>query len=259
MQLDLVEGRSAAGDEESACPNSVWTLDELMAAIVERAPEALGRRVLLQAVEWRRISAAQVARMMQALDERKQAAPRWLLKAVLLAGHEVPEKMMATAPTAYRALNRLNGEQGDGGVDLEIFGANDGVEAEVRRAVIAKLAAEDGRRGDARRMALTLWPQTPEVLAPVRSVLAGYVEQLPAVHVTLTGYSTTSTLAGDLAHAFAGEGYRAIVAQSDFGQAAATLLAPNAQADAHVLLLDMDGLARVDWRCSHDEKIASGS
>ena len=50
-----------------------------------------------------------------------------------------------------------------------------------------------------------------------------------------------------------GRDIKALVTQSDFGQAAATLLAPDAEADAHVLLLDMDGLAQADWRCSHDE------
>jgi FkbH-like protein len=250
MQLDL-EGRLETGDEEPSCPNGGWTLDELMAAIVERAPEALQRRVLLQAIDWERIGAGRVGAMLEALAGKKQAAPRWLLKGLLLAGHAVPDEMMGAAPASYRILNQLN-EGGEApAARLESLIANDGAETEVWRAVTAKLAASAA--DDALRLALRVWPQTPEALAPVRSRLAAYLERLPEVRVRLTGFSTTSTISGDLALAFAGEGYRATVAQSDFGQAAATLLAPDAGAGLHVLLLDMDGIAQADWRKSHGE------
>jgi FkbH-like protein len=257
MQLDLEDRRDAGGDEP-VCVSAGWTLDELMAAIVDRAPEALRRRVLLQSVDWERIDAAQVAAMMQALGEKKQAAPRWLLKGLLLAGHVAPEEAMGAAPGAYHVLNRLNHENGEAtAVDLEALAGSDGVEAEVRRAIVARLAscgAEAEDRGmDARRLALAWWPHSPEALAPVRSKLASYVNELPTVDVRLTGFSTTSALAADLPHAFAGEGFKALVTQSDFGQAAATLLAPDTEAGAHVLLLDMDGLAQADWRESSSE------
>lgn len=251
MQLDL-DDRFEAGDDEPVRADDAWTLDELTAAIVDRAPEALRRRVLLQAVDWKRVDAAQVAAMMRDLIERKQAVPRWLLKGALLAGHTAPEEAIGAAPVVYHALNRLNQANGEPvSLDIDELKACDSGEAEVLRAIVARLASVgDVERGglDARRLALALWPQTPEALTPVRSALVSYLNELPAVTLRVTGFSTTSSLADDLAHAFAGEGFRAKTTQSDFGQVAATLLAPDEAAGAHVLFLDMDGLAPADWR-----------
>jgi FkbH-like protein len=68
------------------------------------------------------------------------------------------------------------------------------------------------------------------------------------LRVRLAGFSTTATLATDLGPAFGTIGRNPLIAQSDFGGALATLLHPDAEAEAHIVLLDFDGFAEPDWR-----------
>ena len=67
---------------------------------------------------------------------------------------------------------------------------------------------------------------------------------LPEVRIRLVGFSTTHLLGGELTPAFAGAGFRATVAEADFGQVFAELMNPSdeQQRDALIVMLDLDGL-----------------
>ncbi len=224
------------------------SLDEVVDAAIDRAPEAVRRRVIMQAIDWSRVEPARVAGMLATLAERRLTLPRELVTAMLLAGHAVPTDV-ALAPE-LRALSTLNGgwsAPATAVADLVRLAENGGMAPEVAGAIVKRLAAL-GADAEACALALAAWRFAPEAVSPVSTRLATHLAALPALRIRLAGFSTTETLATDLGLSFGSIGRNARVTQSDFGAALPTLLRPDAEADLHIILLDFDGLVRPDWR-----------
>lgn len=232
-------------------PASLATLDEATDVAVTRADEALRRRVLLQAVDWTTVTPDRVQRMLARLSEAGRPIPHWLAKALLLARHGLPVEIADQLPGSYRALNRINHTSADTAAALSLDDAvaasRDGIDPDIARAIVAGLIARS-QPDQACRIALAAWPHAPEALAPARPLLRNHVASMPEVRIRLAGFSTTDTLAAHLVAAFAACGWRADVAQSDFGAAVPTLLAPAADADCHIVLLDLESLSTANWR-----------
>ena len=226
------------------------TLDQIMEAVIDLAPEALNRRVLLQSIDWSGIDSTRVADMVARLARRQLALPRAVVSSLLVAGHVLPTEMMQTP--GQRALNLLNGN--DAKTQASVVAASlpclaepANMDAEIGRAIVGRMATF-GVSADACRMALALWCHTPQALGPIRAQLASYLATMPPLRIRIAGFSTTDTLAADLAPAFGMVGRNARVTQAEFGGALATLLRPDAEAEAHIVLLDFDGFAGTDWR-----------
>jgi FkbH-like protein len=224
------------------------TLDEAIASAIGQVPDGVRRRLLLSAVDWSRIDADDVRRLLADMAQRKQSMPRAVANALLLAGHVLP----ADVPhgPAARALNTLNRIQiaADAAVsDLSHLAESADLDPDIAQAIVKRLVRL-GAVGEACRLALALWARLPQALGPVRSELASHLDSLPPLRVRLAGFSTIDTLADDLVPAFARAGRHARVGRADFGTGLAALLEPEAEADAHILLLDLDGFAPCDWR-----------
>jgi FkbH-like protein len=238
----------ATGGAAGAAPSGALSLDDIIDAAIEQAPEAVRRRVILQAIDWFAVDPARVTAMLTSLGRRQLALPRDIATAVLLAGHAVPTDI-ALSPE-LRALSDLNR-----GVvlpaaaiaDLARVAENGTVAPEVAAAIVKRLAAL-GADEEACVLTLAAWRLAPEGLGRLRAKLAAHLAALPALRVRVAGLSTTDTLASDLGLAFGAVGRNARVVQSGFGAALATLLQPDADSDLHILLLDFDGLAAPDWR-----------
>jgi FkbH-like protein len=228
--------------------SSLSSLERIVEAVIDRAPEAVRRRVLLQAIDWTSVHSTRVAGMLAALGERQLAPPRDLVNALLLARHVVPDDL-ALSPE-QRALNTLNrgaGTPATVAADISRLAEHGNVAPEVAGAIVKRLAAS-GAAADACALALALWRRAPQALSSVRAELGSHLDALPPLRIRLAGSSTTDTLAADLRPAFGVVGRSARVAQSDFGAALTTLLQPDPQSGLHIVLLDFDGFAGPNWR-----------
>lgn len=229
-------------------PSGRLSLEQIVDAAIDQAPEAVRRRVIMQAIDWTGVDRARVADMLAALGERRLVLPRELANAVLLAGHAMPTDV-ALSPElrALSDLNRGTIAPSTVAADLSRLAEHGSMAPEVAGAIVKRLAAL-GADAEACALALAVWRFAPEALSPLRPRLASHLAALPVLRIRLAGLSTTETLAGDLGLAFGTIGRNARVAQSDFGAALTTLLQPDTEADLHIVLLDFDGLAGADWR-----------
>lgn len=248
--MTLSSARLAARGSIADPTRGSLTLDQIMEAAIDLAPEALRRRVVLQSIDWSSIDSARVADMIARLAQQQVALPRALVNALLLAGHVLPTEMVQTP--GQRALNVLNGNDAKtqatmAAANLPCLSAPANVDPEIGRAIVGHMATL-GASADACRMALALWCHTPQALGPIRAKLASYLATLPRLRIRLAGFSTTDTLAADLGPAFGMIGRNALIGQADFGGALAALLQPDVEAAAHIVLLDFDGFAGPDWR-----------
>jgi FkbH-like protein len=228
--------------------SSLPSLEQIVEAAIDRAPEAVRRRVLLQAIDWSNVDPTRVAEMLAALDERQLTPPRELVSALLLADHVLPTDL-ALSPE-QRALDTLNrGATTPAAVaaDISRLAEHGNVAPEIAVAIVKRLAASSAAV-DACALALALWRRAPQALSSVCAELVSHLDAMPPLRIRLTGSSTTDPLAADLRPAFGVVGRGAQVVQSDFGAAMTTLLQPDAKSDLHIALLDFDGLAGPDWR-----------
>jgi FkbH-like protein len=245
--MALSSGVGVAGGAK-ALPSGGLSLAEIVDAAIDQAPEAVRRRVILQAVDWSGVDPARVAGMLANLGARGLALPRELATAVLIAGHALPAD--AALGPELRALSDLNrGAVPSAAVvaDLVRLAEDGSIDPKVAGAIVKRLVALGADAG-ACALALAVWRLAPEVLAPVRARLASHIATLPALRMRLAGFSTTGTLAADLGLAFGAAGRNARIVQSDFGAAVTALLQPDAESDLHIVLVDLDGLAAPDWR-----------
>lgn len=226
-------------------------VDEAIAA----APDLLRRRAILPAIDWSNVSSAKVALLLSTLAQSRLAVPRWLSKLLLLAGHALPEDVEKTVSPDLVVLNRINGgrnasqKRDDVGGMLPVLCADEQLEADVVTALVQKFVAL-GWEDEAVRLALAQQHNAPGIVKRAGKAVAAYIEGLPSVRLRLIGTSTTQTLADEMKPALAGIGWRADVTQADFGTLIAELMHPPEGADAHVVLLDLEGFAPRDWRRS---------
>jgi FkbH-like protein len=245
MALSSGELATRGGGDSSS---NLSSLERIVEAAIDRAPEAVRRRVLLQAIDWSSVHPTRVAGMLAALGERQLAPPRDLVNALLLAHHVVPADLpLSPEQRALNALNRGAATPATMAADISRLAEHGNVAPEIAGAIVKRLGAS-GAAADACTLALALWRSTPQALSAVRAELASHLDALPPLRIRLAGSSTTDTLAADLRPAFGVVGRGARVAQSDFGAALTSLLQPDPQSDLHIVLLDFDGLAGPDWR-----------
>jgi FkbH-like protein len=229
-------------------PPGFSSLEQVVEAAIDWAPEAVRRRVLLQAIDWSVVDPARVSHMLAALREHQLAPPRDLVNALLLANHVVPVDIaLSPEQRALNALNRGAATAATVAEDISHLAENGNVAPEIAAAIVKRLGTS-GAGADACKLALALWRWAPQAMSSVRAELTSHLAALAPLHIRLAGTSTTDTLAADLRPAFGAVGRSVRVEQSDFGAALRTLLQPDAQSDAHIVLLDFDGLAEPDWR-----------
>ncbi|KAB2917425.1 MAG: HAD-IIIC family phosphatase [Hyphomicrobiaceae bacterium] len=236
--------------EPIASPRGGLSIDQIVDAAIDDAPSALRRRLVLQTVDWSGIPAPRVAGMIANLTRQGLALPRWLAGALLVAGHVLPAELVQTPD--HRVLNQLNRYAADkegaiSAADIDPLAARENIEPDIVRAIVTRLRAM-GASADACRLALAHWRDVPQAMRPIRPDLAAYLAALPPLKISVAGFSTTDPLAADLSSAFGAHGRNALVTQSDFGGAITALLQPDPGAEAHVVLMDLDGFAATDWR-----------
>lgn len=234
----------------------------LISAAIDQAADCVRQRVLLRAVDWSTVDAAEVERLFENLAAESVRPPLWLLQALLAAGHVAPSEQ--TPDSALHALNTLNRLARDGVADGSAIATaaadlsvQEHLAPELSGAAIKRLATL-GATELAARLALVRWRDTPQELASLHEPLAALIATMPAARLRVTGFSTTHTLVGDLRSAFATVGFRADIEEADFGQALRELLNPSAEPrDALLLLVDFAGLHQEDWRQEPERRLAA--
>ncbi len=236
-------------------------VSELIDAAIAEAPECLRRRVILQAIDWRAVTPAQVASMLASLQSARMQLPHWLAQLLLMAGHVLPDAIGGRLPISLRILQRLNGTSGEpeereGVVAmLEALSADHGADGDVVNALVQRLV-KLGWADEAVGLALAHAHRTPAAMGQLGKHLDSHLARLPVVGLRLIGFSTTQLLADELQPAFAAEGWRAEVSQATYGDVLGELMNPQDHADAVVAFLDLEGFAPRDWRGSAEEGFA---
>jgi len=257
------QARSTASAATRGGSGAAVSIDDVVHAAIELAGDALRRRVLLQAIDWTRIAADRVAAMLDGLERSRQRLPLWLARALLTAGHVLPETMAEPLARELRVLNVLNAKAAGRpsphvlqASDIETLRLDESIDPDVVRALANRLAAT-GMPAEACRLALSRLADAPSALQAVRAVLPPYVAALPAARLCVAAFSTTDVLCEDLKVACAAMGFGATVEHAAFGEVIATLLSPREDADAHVLLLDAAMLLDRDWRLGSGESLSA--
>lgn len=227
------------------------SIDRLVDAAVEAAPDLVRGRLILPAVDWTCVAPAKVARMLARIEHAGINCPRWLSKAILIAGHTVEDTR--NLPGDLTVLNRVNMEspRDDGGAWvaplIEGLIDDEAVEVEIVDAIVERLAVR-GSDEHAVRLALGHAHRTRDAVRAVTAQLDKLLEHLRPVRLRLTGFSTTQILAEALRPTFAAQGWQADVVQSEFGAGLADLNNVAGEHDALILLLDLEGFVQIDWR-----------
>jgi len=227
------------------------SIDMVVDAAIEAAPDLVRRRAILPAVDWTRVSPERVMRMLSRLEQAGMGCPRWLSKAILLAGHIVDDGQHL--PGHLKVLDFVNRSRRGGESSREFGPLIDGmtddesIGVEIVVAIVEGLIA-CGAHDHAVKLALGHAHRTRDALRAVGPHLDMAVAQLPPVQLRLAGFSTTQILADALRPAFAAQGWQANVAQSEFGEGLAELTKVGGEHDALILTLDLEGFAPIDWR-----------
>jgi FkbH-like protein len=231
-------------------------LEELIDAAIESAPACVRERILLPSIDWSRITADRVEDMLARLEAEAIRAPVWLIKSLLVAGHTLPMTEHGTLDPALQALNALNRLARSAREDssdalhvvVEDLIAREDLEPDLVATTVRRLTALN-QGALAARLALAHVQRAPQALRFVQNELAELVDSLPTVRLKVAGFSNTHGLAGYLPKTFAAAGFRAVVAEAHYGQALAELMQPGeAEQDALIMLLDIEGLHPPDWR-----------
>ncbi len=229
----------ARGDSRSA---AAALLDQL----IDAAPGLVRARCLLPAADWREATSSQIARLLQTLASARIAVPKWLARDVLVAGHTVDAETHAHLPPELRLLAELNAIPSGGQLSKAVrhelieLKQTEGIEDAVAAAVVARVIALDPAA--AGELALHLGRRTPAVLRSARKQIAAAVAELPMLRGVLAGFSTTQPLAQALQLSFARTGKRLEVSEAPYGTAVSELMAPSAERDATMLMLDHEGV-----------------
>lgn len=233
-------------------------IDEIVEAAIAAAPECVRERVILPAIDWSRVTPHKVGLLLSSLEQACLTIPRWLAKALLLAGHTLEGDAARTLPPGLAALNRLNdatGEQGEreaAALMLAALMQGADLEADVVTALVRRLMALSWDE-DALRLALARFHHAPQVLKIAGDLLGTHIETLPRLRLRVAGTSTTWSLIDALQPAFAAGGHGAVITEAPFASALAEMMRPVDDADALIILLDHEGLAPWDWRAGSAE------
>lgn len=237
----------------SATPAVDNKIDEIIDAVIAAAPECLGQRVILPAIDWSLVTPHKVSLLLSSLDQAALSIPRWLSKSLLLAGHTLDGDAARTLPASLAALNRLNGALGEPderepiAAVLATLEHDPDIEPAITRALLRRLMALSWDE-EALRLALAQFHRAPHILNQIGGVFDIHVAQLPAARFRVSGSSTTRTLIDALRPALAVEGWRAEITEGPFGSALSDLMSPPDDVDALIVLLDLESVETRDWR-----------
>ncbi|MCC0006700.1 MAG: HAD-IIIC family phosphatase [Hyphomicrobiaceae bacterium] len=229
-----------------------FQLDAVIDTLVEAAPQLIRQRQLLLAIDWSKVGAQTVRRLLERLADANMVLPAWLARSILNAGHALPEStatMLAPELQLLRQLNEAgtshaNAQTLDRTCELAIMAPPSGETA----AAIVRRLVEIGAGNEACTVALAAWPVAPRALHLARDALSHRLQTLPGLKCAVAGFSTTSTFAKALVPAFAKRGIRIEPDEAPFGSAIAALHAPAGDAQASLLLLDAQSLIQTSWR-----------
>lgn len=253
--------RTSARANALAMPVHDTVIEKIVDEAIAAAPDCVRRRAIFPAVDWSAVPPSKVAKLLSTLAQSQLPVPRWLTKLLLLGGHVLPAEVEQTLTVGLAALNRINRAEGEPHERDSLSGAlpslcfDEQLESDVAVTIVEKFVAL-GWDEEAARLALAQQHRVPGILRRASASLGSYIERFPRVRLRLCGSSTTQTLADELAPAFATKGWRADVMQADFGTMLADLMRPAENADAHVVLLDLEGFAARDWRRTASEALA---
>jgi FkbH-like protein len=257
--LDKHMSASANGGRlPSPQPAQENKIDEIVEAAIAAAPECVRQRVILPAIDWSRVTPHNVVLLLSSLDQARLAVPRWLARALLLAGHTLKGAAARGLLTDLATLNRLNAAAGEPderapiAAQLAMLAQDADLDPEITAAIVSRLMALSWD-DDALRLALAQLARAPQVLTITAPLIEAHIATLPAVRLRVSGTSTTWTLVDALRPALAVAGARAEITEAPFGSALAELLRPPEDADAVLLLLDQESLLPWDWRLGSAE------
>ena len=241
---------SSLGDKRH--DDTSFQLDVIIDTLIEAAPQLIRQRQLLPALDWSKVGAQTVGRLLERLAETNMALPAWLARNILNAGHALPQSAASALTPELQLLRELN-EAGASPASAQIL--NRAYELAVTAppsgetaAAIVRRLVEIGAQETACTLALSAWPIAPRALHQVREALSHRLQTLPGLRCTVAGFSTTSTFAKALVPAFAKRGIRIEADEAPFGSAIAALHAPAGDAHACLLLLDPQSLFQTSWR-----------
>ena len=229
-------------------------LEGLIDAVVANASACIQNDIFLKAVKWDGVDAAKVAALLERLQGDGTAVPPWLAQALLAGGHVLPGAICDGLGTAFRALNVINGHAAgqQGSDDIEAAARDLAVEEDLDEALLTTAVRHLAKAGHgplAVSLALAHWGTAPQTLHTLKDDLDAFLADCQDARIRVAGFSTTHTLAQDLGPAFASHGFKADIAEADFGQVIAELMQPVDQpGDAYVLLMDLGGFCPRDWR-----------
>lgn len=253
--------RTSARANTLEMPVHDTVIEKIVDEAIAAAPDCVRRRAIFPAIDWSVVPPSKVAKLLSMLAQSQLPVPRWLAKLLLLGGHVLPAEVEQTLTVGLAALNRTNRAEGELHERDSLSGALPGLcldeqlESDVAVMLVEKFVAL-GWDEEAARLALAQQHRVPGILRRAGAALGSYIESFPRVRLRLCGSSTTQTLADELAPAFSTKGWCADVIQADFGTMLADLMRPAEGADAHVVLLDLEGFAARDWRRTTSEALA---
>lgn len=228
-------------------------LGRLLDAVIEEAPNLLRQRALLPAVDWKKATVPQVARLCGVLADARIELPVWLARDLLIGGHSLPASVVEKLAPELRALAGLHGLPAGAKIPdgishaLSDLAAGAAIDSAIAAAIMARLVKLDAA-GLAARFALAHYLHTPSLLRTARKEIAAFVADLKPARVRVASFTTSNLLAEALKPALAAAGRRAQITEADYGAVIAELMSPDCDADALLLLLDFDGLFSQDWR-----------
>lgn len=223
----------------------------LVELLIAEAPQLVRRRSLLPSFDWTGASPGQVGRLLQGLAEAGVAAPAWLTKALVLAGHKVPPSALRALSPQLRGLCALRALPDGATVPAELRADLAAADINADSVVVCAIAADLAARGEAavaRRIALADWRHWPQVTRKLRAMLDNDIAGLEPLPLRLAGFSLTQELADALKLACAAVDRQAVVSQAHYGEVMPALMQPTAAVEPLLVMLDAESLHAADWR-----------
>lgn len=230
-------------------------VSRIVDAAIEAAPECVRKRIVLQSINWADVPASKVATMLASLEQARVPCPRWLSKALLVAGHVLSDALDQQLPPELKMLHRFNRATSGGDRDeqiaplLQSLPVDAAIDEEVVGALVARLVGV-GAELHAARLALAHVHRSYDGFHAAGTHVNALIGEMPSARLRLAGFSTTQIFTEALRPAFAAVGWRAELTECYFGEALSELVKAQDDRDALIVLLDLEGFAPIDWRHS---------
>ena len=228
-------------------------LASLFDGILAEAPMLVRTRQVLPALDWRHVRSDQIAAMIARITDAGMKVPRWLAQDLFCAGHVLQDKELASDAAEFARLSTLNTAAADAdfvkAMAREVLspGFLDPLPGKVVEQLAMRFAGL-GVTEAAARLALHTRIASAAGQRTIAPHLDKFCASLPEVRLRVCGNTNTQALAAALPNAFAANGFRAAVAQADYGALMCELIQPARDVDALVVLLDHDTFTPQEWR-----------